>query len=378
MSLSEIGKPTTLDVASMENPLSEKKRRKRKGFLPKIPDFTEELARKKQKFNFPTLSLDFLTPSPPQKPLGLCPVELSDLGLPGNQLPPPKPTLSPSTKSPFSDLSFPALNPMNTKDLTKPTPRRARPPCVDLTVEEKKVVKSFSPKSLTKPKPTKKSLKLTPKRKPKVRAPKRANRPPVEFVEIPKILNYSLEEFKPNQLYGTWAGVGTDVFTIDKKLCITGAAKTQIKKTKKGYTFKFLKEDWKVNEENSTFENIEWENMNPKAKITQVSWTKIPENGALAMNDLVGNWAGYGDDRFNVQPDAAGSLVVRHYELEKESKAIVKLSRRRGKTLLNAFGSCWVLLNVVSNKNEVYWLRKDYKDGPGTKYACWRRLILKK
>jgi len=323
--------------------------------------------------------LDFLTPSPPHKPLGLNAVQLSDLKFPDKQLPPPEPTLSPSTKTPFIDMSFPALNPLNTKDLKKSTSRPARPPCVDLTFEEeKKVVKSFSPKSLTKPKPTK-SAKMAPKRKPKVRAPKKVNRLPVEFVEIPAILNYSLEEFKPNQLYGTWAGVGTDVFTIDKKLCVTGAVETQIKKTKKGYTFKIFEEDWKISEENSTFENIEWENLDPKAKITQVSWTKIPENEALAMNDLVGNWAGYGEDRFNVQPDAAGSLVVRHYELEQESKADVKLSRRRGKTLLNAFGSCWVLLNVVSNKNEVYWLRKDYKeDRTGTKYACWRRLILKK
>jgi len=377
MSLSEIYNPTTIEAASVESPLSERKSRKRKGFLPKMPDFTDNQSRKKQKFNFPTLTLDFLTPSPPPKPLGLS--QLSDLQLPLKQLPPPKPTLSPSTKTPFSDMPFPALNSRKTKEVTKPASlvQRLRPPCVDLTMDPEEAVKPFSPKSLTKPKPTK-SVKLTPKRKPKVIKPKRAKRAPIEFVEIPSILNYSLQEFKPSQLYGTWAGVGTDVFTIDKKLLVTGAVETQIMKTKKGYTFKFFNEVWKVNEENSTLETIEWDNMNEKATITKVAWSKIPENEAVAMNDLVGNWAGYGDDRFNVQPDLAGMLVVRHYELEKESKANVKLSRRRGKTLLNAFGSCWVLLNVVSSKDEVYWLRRDYKENTGTKYACWRRLILKK
>jgi len=213
---------------------------------------------------------------------------------------------------------------------------------------------------------------------PKSKKPKKATHSPVALVEIPPTLNYNLEEFKPKQLFGTWGGFGGDVFTINKKLGVTGTVKTQIKKTKTGYTCVIFKEVWKINEESSTLETIEWENMNPKATMTKVAWTKIPGKEVLIMNDLVGNWAGYGDDRFNVQTNAAGALVARYYELEKEIKANVKLSRRRGKTLLNAFGSCWVMLSVVSTEDEVYWLRKDYKEGTGTKYACWRRLILKK
>jgi len=444
MSLTEIDKPTTFDNTPVGSTMSKRNLRRGKkllsGMLPKRPsDFLDQQAFKRQKFNFSPMTLDFLTPSPPTSHLSLY-GRPADLHVPMTQLPPPKPTLSPCRDSPFSDMPFQSLNRLNA-EVNRPTSltKRIMPPCVDLMLDDEKVVKSFTPKNLTKPKtprslakpktprnlakpktqrnltkpkiarnltkpkttrnltkpkttrnltkpkasrnvtkPTSKPDNKSPLKVAKTKKPKKTPHSPVALVEIPPTLNYNLEEFKPKQLFGTWGGFGGDMFTIDKKLGVSGTVKTQIKKTKTGYTCVIFKEVWKINEQSSTLETIEWENTNPKATMTKVAWTKIPGKEVLIMNDLVGNWAGYGDDRFNVQTNAGGALVVRYYELEKEIKANVKLSRRRGKTLLNAFGSCWVMLSVVSSENEVYWLRKDYKEGTGTKYACWRRLILKK
>merc|ERR1719419_500148 len=98
MSRPEVDEPT-LEAASVEMVEShQKERKRRKGFLPKRPsDFIEQQPFKRQKLNFPSLTLDFLTPSPSPKPLDLYRGNPADLNLPMKQLPPPEPTLSPST-----------------------------------------------------------------------------------------------------------------------------------------------------------------------------------------------------------------------------------------------------------------------------------------
>lgn len=130
-----------------------------------------------------------------------------------------------------------------------------------------------------------------------------------------------------------------------------------------------------VDEKHSTLETIEWKNNNTSSCFKHASWKRI-SGKRISHLDLIGRWAGYKKDVFIVSQDPINNtkLVITHQYDDIVTDFSFPISCRHGKTILNAFGVDWILLDL-SSVDELFWLRKNFNEHESMKYVRWTRLV---